>query len=228
MKTETHFRELQKRVYISITSFMITFIVFFIFSDNIYTITAYPLLKMLPYNGSLIATKITSTFLVPIKLSFILAIIINMPFFLYNAWIFISPGLYKQEKKFLTTFVCISSLLFFLGIMFSFCILCPAALKFFIHCAPKGVAVMTDINSYFEFIITLSISCGLIFQIPIFIIGLTRLNILKKQELLKKRSYIIVISLIFGMLLTPPDVVSQILLAIPIYCLFELGILLSK
>ena len=87
---------------------------------------------------------------------------------------------------------------------------------------------MTDINSYFEFIITLSISCGLIFQIPIFIIGLTRLNILKKQELLKKRSYIIVISLIFGMLLTPPDVVSQILLAIPIYCLFELGILLSK
>jgi len=224
----THFQELQKRIYYSIISFIIIFTILFVYSNNLYTILATPLLKILPCDGSLIATEITSTFFIPIKLSFMVSVVISMPVFLYNIWIFIAPGLYKQEKKFIISFVIIGSLLFFAGVIFSFYFILPIALKFFINSTPRGVILMTDINSYLEFIITISISCGILFQIPIFTIGLIKLNIVTKKELKKGRSYIIVLSLILGMLLTPPDIFSQILLSIPIYVLFELGIFLSK
>lgn len=218
----------EKLIHISIF-ILIIFTITFFFRNNLYSNIAKPLLSQLPSsNNNLIATNITSTFLVPLKLSFLFTILISMPFILYKIWSFIAPALYKHERKIVTPLVIISCILFYTGVCFSFYIICPLALKFFIDCSPPGVTVMTDLAEYLDFLSTMIFSAGIAFQIPIITILLLRLNIITQQQLIEKRSYIIVLAFILGMILTPPDVVSQILLALPIWGLFELGILCNS
>ncbi len=222
-----HFLELRKRLLHCSVFIIGMFIILFTFSDDLYTWIATPLLRQLPPGGTLIATQVTAPFLVPMKLSFIVAIIISMPFLLYNIWAFIAPGLYKHERKTVLPMAVASSILFYFGMAFAFYVICPLALGFFAKCSPQGVTVMTDITSYLDFMLTILIAAGMAFQIPIFTAVIIKLNIMSKQQLAKQRPLVIVGAFVLGMLLTPPDVVSQILLALPMWGLFELGLIFS-
>ncbi len=223
-----HFFELRKRLIYCIIFFANIFSVLFYYSDIIYDLFAIPIRSYMPENSNIIATQVTSTFFVPFKLAMNLSLLISAPYVLFNIWNFISPGLYKYEKIFILPFIFISTLLFFLGLLFSFYIICPIALNFFMTCSPANVSIMISINNYMDFMFTLMLACGLSFQIPIIIYVITKLNLISKKDLSKKRSYVFIASFILGMLLTPPDVVSQVLLAIPIWLLFECGLFFSK
>ena len=223
-----HFVELRKRIIRCILFIIAVFIILFSFSNTLYTWISAPLLNQLPPGSSLIATQVTAPFLVPMKLSFITSIVISVPYLLHNIWAFISPGLYSNERKGLLSIVILSSLLFYLGMLFAFYVICPLALNFFYKASPSSVKVMTDITSYLDFMITILIASGSAFQIPIFTILIIKLNIISKKQLEKHRPLVIVCAFIIGMLLTPPDVISQILLALPMWGLFELGLLFSK
>ena len=207
---------------------LIIFILCFLQREQLYTYLAAPLLKQLPAGNTLIATQVTAPFLAPMKLSFILAIFLNIPICCYHLWSFIAPGLYIQEKKSILPLVILSCILFYLGMLFAFVIICPLALKFFANCAPHGVSIMTDIANYLDFMLAMLFAAGVAFQIPIVTIMLIKFGIVTKYQLAKMRPFMIVLAFILGMLLTPPDVVSQILLALPMWGLFELGLLLVQ
>lgn len=165
--------------------------------------------------------------MVPLQLSFICAILICAPYLLYQIWMFIKPGLYKHERDNIVPVIFLSCILFYLGILFGALIISPVALNFFSNSAPDGVTVMLDIASYLDFIVTIALASGLAFQIPVITSLLVRFGIFSKQQLATKRRHIIVLAFILGMLLAPPDVISQILLALPMWGLFELGLLLA-
>ena len=173
------------------------------------------------------ATKLTSTFFIPLKLSFYVSIILSMPYLMYNFWNFVSPGLYISEKKTFFPFMFYSVMLFYFGLLFSFYLVCPLAINFFINSSPISVVIMVDIGNYMDFIFEISVVCGLSFQTPLIIKLLLSMRLFSKDDLREKRSYIIVLAFILGMLLTPPDFISQVLIAIPICVLFEIGLLIS-
>lgn len=223
-----HFIELRKRIIYCFVYITVIFLILFYYSDIIYDLFSIPIKNQLPRGSNIIATQVTSTFLVPLKLAVNLSLIISSPYIILNIWLFISPGLYNNEKKIFLPVILISVFLFIIGIVFAFYIICPFALNFFMNCSPSNVIIMISINNYIEFMFTIILASGISFEIPIIIYFITRLNIITKYELAKKRSYIIVIAFTLGMLLTPPDVISQILLAIPIWLLFELGLLFSR
>ncbi|HIH2763496.1 MAG TPA: twin-arginine translocase subunit TatC [Candidatus Azoamicus sp.] len=224
----THFIELRERLIYCFLFFINIFIVLFYYSDIIYDLFSIPIKYQLPKNSGIIATQITSTFLVPLTLSINISLICSAPYFIFQIWSFISPGLYKNEKNAVMPFILISILLFFLGILFAFYIICPIALNFFMTCSPSNVTIMISINNYMEFMFTIMLACGLSFQIPIIINLIIKTNIISKNTLREKRSYVFISAFVLGMLLTPPDVISQITLAIPIWLLFELGLVFSK
>lgn len=199
----------------------------FYYSNTIYDLISKPILKQLPIGTQIITTQVTAPFMVPLQLSFICALLLCAPYILHQLWMFIKPGLYKQEQHTIFPLMFTSCILFYVGIIFGTLIISPIALNFFTHSAPRGVTVMLDIASYLDFVVTIALASGLAFQIPIITILLIRFNIMSKQQLTAKRRHIIVLALILGMLLAPPDVISQILLAIPMWVLFELGLILS-
>lgn len=223
-----HFLEFRSRLLKVIYFLIATFLVLFIIRDKLYDFIALPIIKVLPQSSSLIATDITATFFIPTKLSFITAIYLTIPFVFYQVWRFVAPGLYKNEKQTILPLVFLSSFLFYLGNIFAFTIIVPLALSFLTSCTPKNVLIMADIRLYLNFILTISIASGIVFQVPIITRILINFGICSKKNLKQKRPYIIIAAFILGMLLTPPDVVSQILLAIPIWALFELGLIISK
>ncbi len=223
-----HLIEFRKRVIRSIIFFLILFFGLFWKDEKLYTFIAKPLLKQLPAGGQLIATEITSPFTVPMKLALVTALILAIPYILYQLWAFVAPGLYKQEKKTILPFLIASIVLFYLGMIFAFYIICPLALGFFTHTAPQGVLVMTDIRYYLDFILLILFSSGIAFQVPVVTLALIQAGIATTQQLSYIRPYVIVGAFVLGMLLTPPDVVSQILLALPMWGLFEAGLLLSR
>ncbi len=223
-----HFLELRTRIIYCLIFFITIFSIFFYFSDILYDLFSTPIKAQLQTNSSLIAIKITSTFIIPLKLAFYTSLIISIPYFSFNIWNFIAPGLYDNEKKPIIPFLLSSIILFFIGILFAFYIICPIALNFFLNCAPSNVNIMIGLDYYMDFMFTIILASGLSFQIPIIINFIIRTNIISKNELYKKRAHIIIISFILGMILTPPDVISQILLAIPIWLLFEIGLFFSK
>lgn len=223
-----HILELRDRLIYCVVFFLSSFFVLFYYSDVIYDIFSIPLLMQLPKGSSLIATQVTSTFLVPFKLSLNLSFLFSFPYFVFHLWCFIAPGLYKSEKALVFPFIFFSIFLFFIGLMFSYYVMSPLALSFFVNSSPVNVSVMTDITSYMDFMFSIMVACGLAFQVPIIIHLLIRLNFVTKEELSYKRSYVFILSFVLGMFLTPPDVVSQVLLAIPIWLLFEIGLLVSK
>ena len=198
------------------------------FAGEIYSFVSAPLINLLPDGSSMIATEVASPFMAPIKLVVYVAILFSMPWLFYQTWMYISPGLYKNEKKFTAPLMLSTIVLFFSGVGFAFFVVCPIIFKFFISMAPDSIQVMTDISQYLSFIFKLVFAFGIAFEIPIATILLINNGITSKASLIKARPYLIILFLIIGMLLTPPDIFSQLFLAIPMWILFEIGIIFAK
>ena len=198
------------------------------FASQIYAFVASPLLDILPAGSSMIATQVTSPFMAPLKLVLFSALLITMPYLFYEIWMFMSPGLYKNEKSFVAPLMVSTILLFSAGVVFAYVVVLPIIFKFFIGVAPESIQVMTDINQYLSFVIKLIFAFGIAFEIPIATFLLIRTGVAKKESLIKARPYLIILFFVIGMLLTPPDIFSQLFLAIPMWILFELGLLFSK
>ena len=198
------------------------------FMDKIFTLFAQPLLSQLPPNQHMIATSLPATVFVPLKLTFYAAIFLAMPFLLYQFWAYVAPGLYRHEKRLAWLLLSLSVVLFYIGIIFSYTVVFPLIFNFFISFAPSGVLVMPDISAYLGFAMKLFIAFGLAFEVPIAMIILIFANAVDVEQCRHARPYVIVGAFIFGMLLTPPDVISQVLLAVPTWLLYELGLVLAQ
>lgn len=223
-----HLAEFRTRLIHSLICVLLVFLVLSPFYAQLYTIIATPLIEKLPEGTNMIATEVASPFLVPFKLTAFLAIFISIPYLLYQTWAFISPGLYKNEKRFAMPLLFSSIILFYLGTAFAFYVVFPLVFAFFTSVAPEGVTVMTDISHYLSFIIKMFFAFGLAFEIPVATILLVSTGIVEHEDLRNKRPYIIIGAFTLGMLLTPPDILSQFLLALPMWVLFEAGLYLSK
>lgn len=198
------------------------------FSNDLYHFLAEPLLSQLPESSTMIATEVASPFLTPFKLTLSVAILLAVPILLYQLWAFVAPGLYDNERKIVFPLLFASTMLFFLGIVFAYYAVFPLVFGFLTKAAPEGVAVMTDISSYLDFVLKLFFAFGLAFEVPIATLLLIWTGASNVESLKQKRPYIIVGAFVIGMLLTPPDVISQTLLAVPIWMLFELGLFCSR
>lgn len=218
--------ELRQRLIYFIIFFFILFAILVYFANDLYTLLAHPLLEFLP-QGHLIATQMVSPFFVPFKLSFMLALFFSAPYFIYQIWSFIAPALYKHERKKIWPFLFVSSVLFYSGNLFAYFCIFPLLFRFLAQVAPQGVAFSPDISDYLDFTTKLMLVFGGLFQIPIIILFLITNKIVTRTRLLSYRGYAIVLAFILGMLLAPPDVLSQTLLALPIWFLYEFGICLS-
>mgnify|MGYP001170806735 CR=1 FL=1 len=223
----SHLIELRDRLLRCVVSFLIVFVCLFPWARDIYTVLAEPLLSALPVGGQMIATEVVSPFFVPIKVTMLAALVLVLPYLLYQFWAFVAPGLYTKEKNLVFPLIVTSTLLFIVGMAFAFYVVFPVVFHFITSIAPDGVAVMTDIQKYLDFVITLFIAFGLTFEVPIAVVILTRAGILTVQKLKDGRPYVIVGAFVIGAIFTPPDVISQILLAIPLWFLYEAGILVS-
>jgi sec-independent protein translocase protein TatC len=223
-----HLLELRNRLTKILLFVLVIFILLIPFSGQIYNILSIPLLNALPQGSEMIAIDVASPFLIPFKLVIYLSIFIVIPYILYHLWSFIAPGLYSHEKKLIFPLIVSSSILFYLGAAFAYFVVFPLIFVFFIGIAPTDVAVMTDIGRYLDFVIALFFAFGFSFEVPIITVLLITSGITTKDKLRSKRPYIIVGAFTLGMLLTPPDVISQILLALPMWLLYELGLYSSK
>lgn len=223
-----HLLELRTRLLKSIAAIAVGFLCLVFFSNDLYSFFSAPIQALLPDGSTMIATDVASPFFAPFKLTAFLALFLAMPYVLFQVWSFIAPGLYEKEKKLAMPLFISSVLLFYLGIAFCYYIVFPLVFGFFTSVAPVGISVTPDINSYLNFILKLFFAFGLAFEIPVATVILVRTGITSHSALAKKRPYIIVCCFIFGMLLTPPDVISQSLLAIPTWLLFEFGLILSR
>ena len=219
--------ELRNRILHSLIAVVIIFFPLFYFANELYTFISEPLREFLPEGTSMIATEVASPFLTPFKLSLVLSLFVAMPYILHQIWSFVAPGLYSTEKRVALPLLLSSILLFYSGIAFAFFIVFPLVFAFFTSVAPDGVTIMTDINRYLDFVLKLFFAFGLAFEIPIATMLLIWTGATSAGSLKRKRSYVIIGCFIVGMILTPPDVISQILLAIPMWVLFELGIIFS-
>ena len=223
-----HLIELRDRLLRMVLAILIVFISLFAFSEDIFTIAAQPLLALMPEGTSMIATGVTSPFLVPFKLVLLLSVLLTIPYLLHQIWAFIAPGLYMHEKRLATPLLISSVILFYCGIAFAYFVIFPILFGFFIGIAPEGVAVMTDIGQYLDFIIAIFLAFGIAFEVPVATFLLIAAGVTSADKLAEKRPYIIIGAFVVGMMLTPPDVISQSLLAVPIWLLFELGLLASR
>ncbi len=223
-----HLIELRDRMLRAMLCIALVFFPLFYFSQELYTLVAQPLMQSLPAGTSMIATDVTSPFLVPFKLTLYVSILLAMPIILHQAWGFISPGLYKHEKRFAIPLLASSIALFYGGVAFAYFVVFPVLFGFFTAIAPEGVAVMTDISRYLDFVITLFIAFGVAFELPIAILLMVWSGITTVESLREKRPYVVVGCFVVGMLLTPPDIVSQTLLAVPMWLLFEAGVLVAS
>jgi len=223
-----HLLELRSRLLKVIVLFAVFSVLGIPFASEIYLFVSAPLIELLPDGSTMIATEVASPFMAPIKLVLYIALMFSMPWLFYQTWMFMSPGLYKNERAFTAPLMLSTIILFFSGASFAFFIVCPIIFKFFIGMAPDSIQVMTDISQYLSFIFKLVFAFGIAFEIPIATILIVNSGIVSKASLIKARPYLVVFFLVIGMLLTPPDIFSQLFLAIPMWILFELGILLSR
>ncbi|HXH54999.1 MAG TPA: twin-arginine translocase subunit TatC [Gammaproteobacteria bacterium] len=223
-----HLIECRTRIIRSGLIILCLFSALFCIDEHLYTWVAKPLLSQLPAGTSIIATAVTTPFMVPMKLALLLAFFMSIPYLLYEIWSFIAPGLYLKERKRVLPFLVASTILFYGGVVFAYYIICPMALGFFAKCAPVGVLVMTDIQSYLDFVLSILFASGIAFQVPIITWVLLQSGLVTISQMEHYRPFVIVATFVIGMILTPPDVVSQILLALPMWWLFEAGLLLAK
>ncbi len=229
--TETllsHLIELRDRVLRMFIAVLVVFLILFPFANQLYTFLADPLMAHLPEGTSMIAIEVAAPFLIPFKLTLLLAVAISIPYLLYQLWAFIAPGLYQHEKSLAAPLVASSTILFYLGMAFAYFVVFPLIFAFFTAAAPEGVDVMTDISRYLDFVILLFIAFGIAFEMPVATILLVTLGATTTEKLAAKRPYVIVGVFLVGMVLTPPDIISQTLLALPMWLLFELGLILAR
>ncbi len=224
----SHLLELRDRLLRGILAVLALFIICAPFANTLYEFLAAPLMQALPEGNTMISTEPHGPFFVPFKFAFAFSVAVMMPFLLYQLWAFVAPGLYKHEQRLIYPLMLSSSILFYLGIIFAYFIVFPIIFAFFTASAPEGVAVMTDINAYLSFCIKLFFAFGLAFEVPVATILLVKMGITTPDDLVKKRPYIIVAAFVVGMLLTPPDIFSQTMLAIPVWLLFEGGVYFSR
>lgn len=223
-----HLMELRDRLMRMIAAVLLVFLVLAPFANKLYSLLAQPLMRHLPANSSMIAIEVASPFLIPFKLALVLAIFITVPFLLYQIWGFIAPGLYRHERRMALPVLVSSTVLFYLGGIFAYYVVFPLIFAFLTTSAPEGVAVMTDIGKYLDFVLTLFFAFGAAFEVPVVTFVLVWLGVVTPEALAEKRPYIIVGVFVIGMVLTPPDVISQTLLAVPMWMLFELGVFMAR
>lgn len=224
----SHLIELRKRLLNCIIAVFVIFLCLVYFANDIYHAVAAPLISQMPAGASMIATDVASPFFTPIKLTIIVSVFLAVPVILYQVWAFVAPALYRHERRLVMPLLFSSTLLFYVGVAFAYFIVFPLAFGFFAKTAPQGVTIATDITNYLDFVMTLFMAFGVAFEVPVAIVLLCWVGVTTPEDLRKKRPYILVGAFVVGMLLTPPDVFSQTLLAIPMYCLFEVGVFFSR
>ncbi|MFA7349770.1 MAG: twin-arginine translocase subunit TatC [Methylotenera sp.] len=224
----SHLIELRGRLLRIVIGFLLVFIAFFPFANKIYALLASPLLSKLPAGGQMIATAVTTPFFVPMKVAMMAAFIVSLPHTLYQVWTFVAPGLYAHEKKLMIPMIVASSLLFLAGMAFAYFLVFPVVFGFIVGTAPQGVAVMTDIGNYLDFVMTLFFAFGLAFEVPIAVVMAVHFGWVTIPQLKEVRGYVVVGAFVIGAIFTPPDIISQFMLAVPMWLLYELGIVVAK
>jgi sec-independent protein translocase protein TatC len=224
----SHLIELRNRLLRVVLCVLLVFMALASFANQIYGFLAGPLLKHMPKNSTMIAIDVASPFFTPFKLAFVAAVFISVPYILYQFWAFVAPALYRREKRLVLPLLIASTLLFYLGVAFAYYFVFPLVFSFLTTTAPEGVAVMTDISKYLDFVLALFFAFGTCFEVPIFTIVLVLTGLMTPADLAEKRPYVIVGVFVIAMFLTPPDALSQTLLAVPMWMLFEIGLLFSR
>jgi sec-independent protein translocase protein TatC len=223
-----HLVELRTRLLHAVVAVLLVFICLFPWASNLYTLLAQPLLARLPKGGQMIATDVTTPFFVPLKVALMAAFLIALPYILYQIWRFVAPGLYAHEKRLVWPLIVASTILFFCGMAFAYFAVFPVVFGFITASAPQGVAVMTDIDKYLSFVLTMFMAFGITFQVPVAVVVLVRMGFVTVEKLREVRPYMIVGAFVVGAIFTPPDVVSQFMLAMPLWLLYELGIVVAS
>lgn len=222
-----HLVELRTRLLNSVVALLVIFICLFPWASDLYAVLAHPLLAKLPKGGQMIATDVTTPFFVPLKVAMMTAFLIALPYILYQIWRFVAPGLYAHEKRLVVPLIVASTLLFFCGMSFAYFAVFPVVFGFITAAAPLGVAVMTDIDKYLSFVLSMFVAFGITFQVPVVVILLVRMGVVSIEKLREIRPYVVVGAFVLGAIFTPPDVVSQFMLAMPLWLLYEAGIVVA-
>jgi sec-independent protein translocase protein TatC len=224
----SHLVELRTRLMRSIIAVGVVLVLLFPWAKEIYSLLAQPLIRALPSGAQMIATDVTGTFLVPLKVTLMAAFLIALPYVLWQAWAFVAPGLYHNEKRLALPVIVSSFVFFLLGMSFAYFFVFPVMFSFFAGYTPAGVTMMTDIEKYLSFVLTMFVAFGITFEVPVVVVVLVRLNVVSLEKLRSIRPYVIVGAFIVGAVFTPPDVLSQLMLAVPLWLLYELGLLLAR
>ncbi|MGA1375831.1 MAG: twin-arginine translocase subunit TatC [Steroidobacteraceae bacterium] len=224
----SHLLELRDRLLRAFLAVILVFIPLAFFANEVFTFVAQPLIEQLPKGSSLIATSVISPFMTPFKLAFFVALFIAMPFVLYQVWAFVAPGLYRHEKKFALPLLVSSIVLFYAGIAFAYFAVFPVMFQFFANTTPAGVTMMTDITSYMDFVLTMFLCFGLAFEVPVVVVLLVLTGLVKVEKLAEIRGYVLIGIFVVAALLTPPDAISQTIMAVPMYLLYEGGLVMAR
>ncbi len=223
-----HLIELRARLLNAAIFMLVAFLCLVPWASDLYAMLAHPLLAKLPQGGQMIATDVTTPFFVPLKVTMMAAFLISLPYILYQAWRFVAPGLYAHEKRLVLPLIVASTLLFFCGMAFAYFVVFPVVFGFIVASAPHGVAVMTDIDKYLSFVLGMFLAFGVTFQVPVVVVVLVRMGVVSVAKLREARPYVFVGAFVVGAIFTPPDVVSQFMLAIPLWLLYEAGIVVAS
>ena len=224
----SHLLELRDRLLRAFIAVIVVFIPLAFFANELFTFVATPLIAQLPKDSSLIATSVISPFMTPFKLAFFVGLFVAMPYVLYQVWAFVAPGLYKHEKRFAVPLLVSSIVLFYCGIAFAYFAVFPVMFEFFANTTPAGVRMMTDITSYMDFVLTMFLCFGLAFEVPVVVVLLVLTGLVKVEKLAEIRGYVLIGIFVIAALLTPPDAISQTIMAVPMYLLYEGGIVMAR
>jgi len=224
----SHLIEMRDRLLRAVIAVVVLFICLFPWAQDLYALLAKPMLESLPQGGQMIATEVTTPFFVPIKVTMMTAFLLALPWVFYQAWAFVAPGLYQHEKRLGVPLVISSVILFLMGMAFAYFLVFPVVFGFIVGVAPEGVAVMTDIGKYLDFVMTLFLAFGITFEVPIAVVLLVKMGMVSIAKLREIRPYVVVCAFIIGAIFTPPDVISQFMLAVPMWLLYELGIIVAS
>ncbi len=224
----SHLLELRTRLMRAFLAVILVFIPFAFYSNRLFELLSHPLLQKLPLGATLISTSITAPFTAPLKLAFVAALVVAMPYVLYELWAFIAPGLYRHEKGFAVPLLVSAVILFYVGVAFAYFVVFPLIFSFFVNTAPRGVTLMADISMYMEFVLVLLFSFGIAFEVPVAVVLLVLMGIVPIEKLTHIRGYVLIAVFIIAAILTPPDAISQTVMAVPMYLLYEGGILFAR
>lgn len=226
----THLLELRDRLLYSVIAIAVVFGVLMVFvgSGEVYALVAKPLMDVLPPGANMVATEVASPFLTPIKLTLAVALVLTIPFLLYQLWAFVAPGLYKHERRLVLPLLISSTVLFYSGMAFAYFVVFPMAFGFFVKALPPGVTMMTDIRQYLDFVFSMFFAFGIAFEVPVAVVLLARMGVINPDTLAQKRPYMILLAFIVAAVLTPPDVFSQFALAVPLIILYEIGVFFAR